>query len=193
MTCTTLPWRPKANPALTRLINEIVLEEESDVIEGVPTSHFEYYVKALFALPNPPAHVQAFLADLRAGASYDALIQKSYLPACVKPFLAFTKTCIETDILDVAAAFTFGREVIIPTMFSQFKFLSEKQHPALVNFSAYLERHIELDGEVHGKLALSLIESLCETTQDWQRIETAAQKAIQARIDLWDGIYNTLI
>ena len=39
ITCVTIPWRPK-NPSLSRLINEIVLEEESDIINGKETSHF---------------------------------------------------------------------------------------------------------------------------------------------------------
>ena len=41
LTCVELPWIPKGNPATRRLINEIVLGEESDVdAEGKAASHF---------------------------------------------------------------------------------------------------------------------------------------------------------
>ena len=45
--CTSIPWKPHSNPALSRLVNEIVLEEESDMIDGKATSHFMYYANAL--------------------------------------------------------------------------------------------------------------------------------------------------
>src|SRR5690349_11101510 len=48
LTCVQVPWVPGARPALRRLINEIVLEEESDVdLQGQSISHFELYVRAM--------------------------------------------------------------------------------------------------------------------------------------------------
>lgn len=48
LTCTAVPWVPTANAPARRLVNEIVLEEESDLdSEGRPTSHFELYVRAM--------------------------------------------------------------------------------------------------------------------------------------------------
>jgi hypothetical protein len=48
LTCVELPWVPKGNPATRRLINDIVLEEETDLDpEGQPTSHFELYLRAM--------------------------------------------------------------------------------------------------------------------------------------------------
>mgnify|MGYP006209276553 CR=1 FL=1 len=48
LTCTRLPWLPPADPQAARLINEIVLGEESDSHprQGY-CSHFELYLEAL--------------------------------------------------------------------------------------------------------------------------------------------------
>ena len=42
LTCTSSPWKPVGDSKIRRLINSIVLEEESDVdADGNPASHFE--------------------------------------------------------------------------------------------------------------------------------------------------------
>ena len=47
LTCTSSPWKPVGDSAVRRLINSIVLEEESDVdADGVPSSHYEMYLDA---------------------------------------------------------------------------------------------------------------------------------------------------
>ena len=44
LTCVAVPWVPTGDPLIRRLINEIVLEEESGESEtGDCTSHFELY------------------------------------------------------------------------------------------------------------------------------------------------------
>ena len=48
LTCTTLPWKPVGDNAIRRLINSIVLEEESDIdADGNPASHYEIYLDAM--------------------------------------------------------------------------------------------------------------------------------------------------
>ena len=50
LTCVRLPWRPVADPQLRRFVNEIVLEEETDVLEDGVTygSHLELYLQVIF-------------------------------------------------------------------------------------------------------------------------------------------------
>ena len=59
-TCVEIPWRPKNNGNLSRLLNEIVLAEESDIDRyGQHLSHFEIYYYAmkeaclLYTSPSP--------------------------------------------------------------------------------------------------------------------------------------------
>ena len=46
-TSVSVPWLPPKYPKIARLINEIKLEEESDVINGNVTSHFDFYMLAM--------------------------------------------------------------------------------------------------------------------------------------------------
>ena len=53
----------------------------------------------------------------------------------------------------------------------------------------YLERHIEIDGDHHSQLAYQMTADLCgDNEQRWDKATAAVKKALQARIDLWDGI-----
>jgi hypothetical protein len=47
LTCVTVPWVPTGSTGSRRLINEIVLAEESDELSRGYASHFEWYVAAM--------------------------------------------------------------------------------------------------------------------------------------------------
>lgn len=188
LTCTTIPWKPVLYPENARLINEIVLEEESDVIDGNVTSHFGFYLSALTAL-HPNNGIKEFLVHLESGHSYSDLITLPNVPAGARPFLETTYHIIQGPLIGVASAFTFGRESLIPTLFQQIVDQAEVvQNPQLKKFIDYLERHIELDGDVHSKLSEKMVENLCQTDDELAIAIEAARKALVARIELWDRI-----
>lgn len=192
-TCVTVPWAPVQSPELARLVNEIVLEEESDIINGVATSHFMYYVHALSEISHS-SMTELFLADLKKGLSYESLIQSKYIPYCARRYLNANYHCIvKRPMLEVAAVFAFGRECLIPRLFThlllQFKTMT---NPVIANFVTYLERHIDLDEEHHGPLAEKMVLTLLSHEGDVDVVERVAHQALNARLLFWDGIFETI-
>ena len=95
---------------------------------------------------------------------------------------------------EIAAAFTFGREDLIPDMFTSLVKKLYKEHPSeLSAFVYYLDRHIELDGDEHGPMALKMIHNLCKNdNQKWQEVEDVSIEALRARLTFWDSIHRKL-
>jgi hypothetical protein len=61
-------------------------------------------------------------------------------------------------------------------------------------FKYYLDRHIEVDGDNHSHLALQMTANLCEQNdQFWEEAEAATIQSLQMRINLWNGIYNSIL
>ncbi|MBE7180730.1 MAG: DUF3050 domain-containing protein [Terriglobus roseus] len=201
LTSVEVPWLPSPLPECRRLVNEIVLGEESDVYQGQPLSHFELYRIAMQQCGASTKAIDALLADLRNAAPNDApanvterigwALTASNAPAEAQDFVRDTFSFLAEDKIHVtAAAFTFGREDLIPDMFQGFvRDLNRELAGRLETFVWYLQRHIEVDGEEHGPMALRMIAELCaDDATRWQEAEAAAIAALQSRLRLWDGI-----
>ncbi len=66
LTCVTVPWLPTVDPAARRMINEIVLDEESDITaDGRPLSHFEMYLEAMHDCGANTIPIERFLKELK--------------------------------------------------------------------------------------------------------------------------------
>ncbi|MEZ7929644.1 MAG: DUF3050 domain-containing protein, partial [Flavobacteriales bacterium] len=176
LTCTTLPWKPIGNTKIRRLINSIVLEEESDVDSaGNPSSHYEMYLEAMKECGANTYEIDKFVNSVS-----DLNLPK--VNTAIDSFLATTFDILNSgEAHKIAAAFTFGREDLIPDMFTAIVNDLSKEHK-LDKFVYYLERHIELDGGEHGPLALELISNLCgEDKQKWKEVEETAIACLVAR------------
>jgi hypothetical protein len=184
LTCVQVPWRPTEWPASRRFINEIVLGEESDLFEGRAVSHFELYLEAM---REAGADVGAMLGLLEADGELDF----SGVPEAAGRFVGATFSLIDSGgVHELAAAFTFGREDVIPDMFrSLVRDLNARLGGRFAKFQWYLERHIEVDGEDHGPLSLRMVADLCgNDARLWDEAGRAAEVSLLARIALWDGI-----
>ncbi|MHC5352637.1 DUF3050 domain-containing protein [Myroides sp. LJL115] len=193
LTCVSIPWQASEFPQTRYLINEIVLAEESDIgFDGSRLSHFEMYTKAMKALKADTVKINNLLSKLSTGTDLKVAIDSSNLPLAVKDFLNFTFTTIERgEAHEIAATFTFGREDLIPGMFTSI--LKELQinfpNADLNELIYYFERHIELDADEHGPMALQMVSELCaDDPKKWEQVIAASQNALDKRIALWDSI-----
>lgn len=196
LTCVTLPWRPVADPEVRHLINEIVLSEESDQTrDGRHLSHFELYHEAMQTAGASTAKMDTFLTALRSGEDWKSALKALYIPIGVRNFVEFSiDTAMTAKPHEIAAVFTFGREELIPDMFQQIIDDLHKKFPAeLADFIYYLDRHVELDADEHGPMALRMVAHLCgDNAQHWKEAEKAAIYAIQMRKNLWDAVLETM-
>jgi len=192
LTCVRVPWVPTANAATGRLINEIVLEEETDVdLQGQPASHFELYVRAMAECGADIGPIRRLVAAVAAGHSVGQALDAAQAPESVRQFVETTFGIIDSGKPHaVAAAFTFGREDLIPAMFRQLVGELRDRFPGqLDTFTYYLDRHIQLDEEVHAPQAQQMVRELCAADPErWQECQQVAVQCLKARIVLWDGI-----
>jgi hypothetical protein len=191
LTCTQLPWLPPRDPQAARLINEIVLGEESD--DGLDQghySHFELYLDAMREVGASTAVVERFVALQQEGVSYDVALQSVDVDPVAARFVRHTlHTALHAPGHSVAAAFLHGRESVIPQMFQRILDdwgIGFEQAPT---FRYYLARHIEVDGEDHGPAAEKLLARLIDDDPHRQAdVYASALAAVESRIALWDGL-----
>jgi hypothetical protein len=196
LTCVSTPWMPIGSANTRYLINEIVAGEESDVDEnGDRTSHFELYLRAMQQVGCNHTAIDCLFARLKNGEGLNVALADQNIPDAVRNFVRYTFEVIanEPDYIQ-AAVFTFGREDLIPAMFTNMVKEFNQQIPGKVDVLLYyLERHIEVDGDHHSQLAYQMTADLCgDNEEHWAEATAAVKKALQARIDLWDGISATI-
>jgi len=192
----SIPWVPPANPAAARLINEIVLGEETDEdCDGGYASHFDLYLEAMKSCGAGTDMMDRFLLSLQRSDSVQDALGRCGAPAPVCQFVTSTFEVIEShDPCRIASAFTFGREDLLPDVFQRVvDELNLETDGDLAKFRYYLDRHIELDGDVHGPMAAKLISSLCRTDETkWKIVEDSAVASLEARLTLWNGMHEMM-
>ncbi|MBD1370813.1 DUF3050 domain-containing protein [Hazenella sp. IB182357] len=195
LTSMSIPWLPAPHANYARFINEIVIGEETDEDgNGGYISHFELYIEAMTEVGADTTPITQYLKRLQEGIDPIKALDHPLIPqSCA----SFVKQNIELALHgkphEVASAFFFGREDLIPDMFSILIHEMEQKQSSVVRLKYYLNRHIELDGDEHGPLAQKLLHSLCEEKPQFYRdAEEIAQTALTARIHLWDGVLTEI-
>ncbi|WP_338812857.1 DUF3050 domain-containing protein [Bernardetia sp. Wsw4-3y2] len=200
LTCVQVPWIPKGNPLTRRLINEIVLAEETDQDEeGNAKSHFELYIDAMNDCKADISKITYLIQLLKEWKSVRTALSQIDIAESIKEFVSFSFDVIETKKAHkIAVVFTFGREDLIPDMFTSIlrdmKAKSSHDAESIKKLVYYFDRHIELDGDHHSHMSIQMIKELCgDDEAKWNDAIAISKIALQKRIDLWDGILNEIV
>ena len=242
LTCTSIPWVPTPDAEARRLVNEIVLDEESDALpEGGSASHFELYLHGMRNAGADTGPIDRMIETLRAGVSQvgkpaatgrqgvqgvsqvgkpaatgrqetaermgqdgagvskggksvatvvgDAM-REAGAPEAAQAFVRHSFAVIESGSTHgIVAAFTYGREDVIPDMFRGLVSSLASRDPAWERFHWYLDRHIEADDEKHAPVCRRIMARLCgDDPARWAEASRMARACVEARIALWDAI-----
>lgn len=196
LTSVSLPWLPTGDPLSRRLINEIVLDEESDEDgQGGHLSHFELYLQAMAQCGADTSRMADVIGMLAQCETVPRALTRARAPEAAQAFVETTWTIIQSKSPHrIAAAFTLGREEIVPDMFQSVIANIQKRFPGRMSrFSYYLERHINIDKDRHAPMAARMLEMLCGSDPvKWREATDSAQTALRARIKLWDGVWRDI-
>jgi hypothetical protein len=197
LTTVTAPWIPALDGQSARLINEIVLGEESDQFghrEGeFFGSHFEWYLEAMDEVGCERGAIDGLVAALRDNTAPGRALAESSLPFAAQCFARDTLASLNEPLAVRVAVFFHGREDVIPRMFlSMVAGLRQAGIPCGI-LLGYLERHIEVDGASHGPMAEQLLERLCGDDVDLRHeAESKALGALESRQRLWGALAEQL-
>lgn len=186
-----VPWTPPKNFVAARLINDIVLGEESDEAPGDKhMSHYDLYIGAMREVGADATKIERFINLLRDGEPYAAALEKVDAHPVVKRFVSATlNTALNSKTHEVLGSFFYGRENVIPLMFKGLLAGWKIDATTAPMFVFYLERHIDLDSERHGPAAKAIIEELFGNNEPALiELHQAAQNAVRERLVFWDGV-----
>lgn len=186
VTCTSIPWKPSPYSAdVVRMINEIVLGEESDLDpEGLPCSHFELYLRAMEEVGANTAPIKDFLGTM----------DTTLIPKSVRPFVEFNlDLALNGRVEEVIAAFFYGREKLLPNVFESILSVLESANIHCPTLIYYFKRHIELDGDSHGPLAEKCLSEVCGNDEAKKlRAQYSGVQSLRMRESLWDNTLKEL-
>src|ERR1700739_48745 len=198
LTCIEVPWFPADNAKAARLINDIVIGEETDVgPAGAYFRHLPLYIRAMGDVGASTRQFEKFRSLVLVGMPVEVALARIGAPLHVQAFVAHTMRLANSGSTEeVLAAFFYGREDIIPEMFRRLLdtlYGAGQNNDRLRHFIYYIERHIELDGDNHGPKGRELLEDLIANAPDREeRAPRGAGRSKQTRIGLWNGTLSKL-
>lgn len=187
-------WIPnRLQRTSSRIINEIILSEESDIgPDGLPISHFDLYCQAMKEIGVDTRAVFEFI-DLVNSKGIQYALDRAVIPESSRQFMKSTFAIINRNKAhEIASAFTYGRETVIPAMFE--RIVLQVTDIEVPRFRYYLDRHVQIDHDEHGPGALTLLAELCEHNPiKIVEAEQTAIEAINARIKFWDKVKYSIL
>lgn len=191
-------WSPTKCLVYQAYINQMALEERSDstlveMFGATHANHFECYRRAMAEVGANIEPISRFI-DIASRDGIEAALTRSDIPVPARRFVYFTFDIIERNQAHLlAAALAYGRETLVPQLFRPLLKALKVSRALAPNLYGYLERHVQLDEQEHGPLAIHMAQELCDgqTTRLADAVEVAEQ-SLAVRLELWDGILDAL-
>ena len=152
------------------------------------------YLEAMEQIGADTKVIQKFIHEIKLSGSVPVALSEVYMDERIKDFVKYTFDVILTrESHRIASAFAFGREDLIPDMFIEILKNADHDNTQYNKLLYYLERHIELDGDEHGPIAMNMIAELCGSdVQKWEDALEVAKESLTKRIHLWDAISDQI-
>ncbi|MEU7260711.1 DUF3050 domain-containing protein [Streptomyces rimosus] len=188
LTCTEVPWVPRGPAVGRRLINEIVLSEESDTVGAGYRSRFELYVDGMRRTGADTVPVESFVALLLDGNTVAKALKYADVPPGAADFTAATWDVIaHAPLHSRAAVFAFGRADLMPGTVRRVAAIEGVQE-RLATFKEYLARHLGGEGDPQAPMALRMLVEICGNDREkWAQAAEAVIESLRARQALWDA------
>ena len=153
------------------------------------------YLDAMTEVNANRTQIDSFIKSINSNYSVSDALNSVDINDDVKEFTHFTFEIINSGKIHcIASAFTYGREDIIPEMFIE---IINELGPGNVHCNRlkyYLERHVEIDGSLHGPIAREMVKELCGTDKKkWEEVLNVGRECILKRIQLWDAIHDIIV
>ncbi|WP_224999827.1 DUF3050 domain-containing protein [Cesiribacter sp. SM1] len=189
---TTRIWTPSEEPISNRIVNEMLVEEESDSDgNGGYISHFELYRKAMQQAGAKTYMIDRFLVLMQEEKDLENALEKIRLPESIKNYLRINwGICHSNNPHELAAAYFLGREDVVSELLHRLDGdLLNYHQKDLALYRDYLLRHTRINEQEQNQRIEAVMNELCgNDEQKWREAEAAAKKALEARYVLWDGM-----
>jgi hypothetical protein len=133
--------------------------------------------------------IRTFTSEIAAGASWKGSLEQVPVPLAAADFLRTTMDVVGRPLWARVAAFTIGREEVIPSMFSRLIGDLEPRGKNLTRLRWYLQRHVDVDGSRHGPMSARLFQRVCLVDPETRtRSIEVGLEVLRARAALWDAV-----
>ena len=189
LTCVEVPWVPAGPTGSRRLINDIVLVEESDERGGGFISHFELYLDGMTEAGADTSVIDAFIDRLRARRPVLAAIDEVERARGRPPSSSGSPGASSR-----ARPSTPGRGVRLrPRGPDPGHVRAGRRRQRAGRVARHVRRlpgrHIQVDSEEHTPMAMQMLADLCgDDDAKWAECAETVNLALAARARLWDGI-----
>jgi hypothetical protein len=190
--CVSVPWVPVENGPLAMAINRLVCREEADLVaDGLITSRFELFLKAMVEVGADTKPILSFLTGIKRGRHPLDALATLPLPQGTKSFVASSLGFYKGASHQAAAAFLYGHTDAAPmAMRRALLDIEAELGKSCYWLRLYLSRVLDHEDGVHGPVIRDILAQVCGNDgEKWQGASEAAKKAFSLRQELLADLF----